>query len=1109
MLTIYSSSAGSGKTYTLTKAYLNLALRPGAEEKYYRHILAITFTNAAANEMKERILTELRLFAEGQQTPLFADVVRDLYGVAATAPGFAVAASQLANRAKTVFKAILHDYSNFAVTTIDAFTQRLVMAFTEELGLPYSFEVEMETDDVLELAIDNLIERAGTEEMDELTDILRQYFLETASDGKNWNHLPDILKEFGKNLVSDQHYEAINRVQELTTADIRTIREQLRQFTQSFAGQLIEQGKTAWTHITGAGLDEKDFSQGRNGIGAFFKGVAQGDVSKNINSYHRKAIDNDEWCAKKTPVAVVGRIDSITDLLRDCFGGIESLRNEQGELVVLFECLLPHLQKLSLLKQIRVEFDALLRKDGRVHISEFNKKIQAIVATEPVPFLYEKLGNRYNHILIDEFQDTSKLQFANLLPLLENSLGFSYSNLAVGDGKQAIYRWRGGDMDQIVALHRQDLTTLSKAHGSVGWTIDRIQGLGGHLQSEVLDTNWRSAAPIVQFNNHFFDFVARKFEFEHGKIGDVFDAAQQFQQQPAPKARSEGHVQIDFVGKEEEVDLTTAMLTKTLDHIGQALAEGYRYGDMAVLCRRKEDAKALANELNARQIPLVSADSLSLQFSDPVKWLVALMRLLHRPDQLLLRYEVLYLFSRVVQGVFPNDTQTEALRAVAEQPDIAHLYAHLAEAGYAVHPELLTQLNVYELTEKLAYQFGLFDQPAHSPFLFRFLDEVLTFGSRQSGHLADFLHYWETVQHKISVGAGATADAISIQTIHKAKGLEYPVVIVPFANWSAAPITNSSIWLDLETVEAVSLGVAKAHGQVARLLNAPTTINQKLTEGPTTVAAQYADELTRTFLENMNMLYVAFTRPINRLYIISERKEFDKAASQKTIAYWLYAYLRDSEAVRVCGCGWEDSRSSYVLSDCPTAYPPPLNTQPTGEIYLDHIISGHRGQELQLRRQAERVFDIRTFERTRERDRKIGAALSLMRGPDCLERALRQLVSEGVVRAVECLDLRDRLRVIITHPDVADLFDATLRIDTDRSIIYRNRLQHAPHRVVHWPDGRVVLAQYETKPTAWAVTDGQAGKSLRFFTSLYRDMGYAAVEGRLIVLGDEVTVERV
>ena len=254
MFKIYSSSAGSGKTYTLTKEYLKLALQPKEKEDYFRRILAVTFTNAAANEMKNRILENLSGIAGTKESPLLTDLVVELYDLQPGTDAFDDAKDELRKKASDVFKTILHRYADFSVTTIDSFTQRIVTAFTDELGLPYSFDVELETDEVLELAIDNLIEKAGTDEMDEITTILSEYYSHTATEGKSWNQLPELLKEFGRNLTSDQFYEAVNAAQELSPGALRAIRTQLITYNQQVEDEIVDQGKTSLEINCGCGL---------------------------------------------------------------------------------------------------------------------------------------------------------------------------------------------------------------------------------------------------------------------------------------------------------------------------------------------------------------------------------------------------------------------------------------------------------------------------------------------------------------------------------------------------------------------------------------------------------------------------------------------------------------------------------------------------------------------------------------------------------------------------------------------------------------------------------------------------------------------------------------
>ncbi|RYE65164.1 MAG: exodeoxyribonuclease V, partial [Oxalobacteraceae bacterium] len=341
-------------------------------------------------------------------------------------------------------------------------------------------------------------------------------------------------------------------------------------------------------------------------------------------------------------------------------------------------------------------------------------------------------------------------------------------------------------------------------------------------------------------------------------------------------------------------------------------------------------------------------------------------------------------------------------------------------------PAGLAQLNVYELAEKLAHCFHLFDRPHDQPFLFRFLDEILTFAGRESRHLADFLTHWETARLKVSVSEGLTTDAVTIQTIHKAKGLEYPVVIIPFADWTVDPNPRDTIWVDLAGVDTAPLSVGMPDGSLSRLMNAQVTLTQQLDSTPDGVREQYANEKSRTFIENMNLLYVAFTRPTDRLYIIAERKEFGNARGQATAAYWLHSFLRDSERAKEVGCCWEEGRRQYTLINgvgprVSNGHSQNETDAERGSIDLQLIKSGSRGQNMQLRRMAERVFDTRTFEQNRERDRKLCAALSLIKGVDCIDKTLGRLVREGVIRSVEVADLHEGLSAIVNHADLTDV----------------------------------------------------------------------------------------
>lgn len=509
MFKVYSSSAGSGKTYTLTKEYLKLALH-SSSDTYFRQILAVTFTNAAANEMKERILLMLRQFSDYQNSPeivptMLRDVVIEMYPATETDEELFTGACELISvRAQLVFRQILHRYSDFSVMTIDKFTQRLISSFTDELGIPFVFETQLDGD-LLDEAVDRLLARIGQEGEEVLTDIVEKYYRENAEEGKSWSSLPSQIRQTSGTLLSEQSYIQMLRIADLQMEDWIAIRNQMRKFVREKESRITTLAKKACELIQEGFLVDKDFHQGGRGIFGYYKD--RGDGKKlwaEPNSYAYKSIGEGTWYGAKTAVMIKDKIEEIRPELENFFHQIENIRTSESEKIALYNILDRHIYNLSLLGEIRKEFDALLRQNNQVHISDFNKKILEIVSQEPVPFIFERLGEKYNHILVDEFQDTSKLQFANLLPLIENALADGYFNLIVGDAKQSIYRFRGGDMDLLLHLAQNQVMQLTSVLGDNAFNQERLWSLDTYLAVDHLRTNRRSYREITNFNNQFF-----------------------------------------------------------------------------------------------------------------------------------------------------------------------------------------------------------------------------------------------------------------------------------------------------------------------------------------------------------------------------------------------------------------------------------------------------------------------------------------------------------------------------------------------------------------------------------------------------------------------------
>ena len=1105
MFKIYSSSAGSGKTYTLTKEYLKLALgdHPNAisgelsfSAFYFKRILAVTFTKAATHEMKQRITDSLLAFSEivaqrraatdrGETPPevpfLMRDVVSELYPN--DPDNFDAHVLELSRRAKKTFENIIHDYSDFAVMTIDSFVQKIVSAFTDELNLPFAFEVELNTE-MLQTAVDKLLERVGNEQHEQLTEVLENYYQEEAEEGSGWTKIPQNLAKFARDLLNEQHYEVIRKTDGLEAADFVRIRAELKAFNRDIKTQIEALAKDALGVIADAGLEQNSFSRGA-AFNFFSYKLDKSKFWDEPGKQMLKAFENDNWWTQKAPISVQVQIESIKTQLIEYYEQIENIRKKNLLRYNLNKAIIPSIFNISLLAQIKKEFDALLRENNRVHNSDFNRQILKIVSEEPVPFIYERMGEKYNHILIDEFQDTSRLQLANLLPLIDNSLAMENFNMAVGDAKQAIYRWRGGDMQQIVSLHKRQLGGISASFSDSVWNMERLVAVGQHLVPAALNTNRRSAAEIIAFNNELFTFISEQFRGAYPGVEAVFD--DNFAQQIPASAPTGGHVQVNFLPnfKDENEQQMVAEAVKMAE---LAVEQGFEFGDIAILCRKRSQAKAIANVLKEKGYPLISEDSLSLQFSESVNLLVSFMRVLRSPEDRLAKYEALYLFHRIIKKQPPNGVLNAQIKAAAEAHDVQVFYQHLNlqeinGQRIDIEPFKLLQLNVYELCERLITIFCLFDFAQEKDFLFRFLDVVLTFTNRNTNHLSDFLDDWNVKQASVSIAAPTRADAITVQTIHKSKGLEYPVVIIPFADWSFAPLKGSSWWVELAEPN---------HGLKAASVKLVKNLDK------TTLAAQYTSELEKTFIENLNMLYVALTRPTQQLYILAQEKDFTNGNNKKSVAYLFYTYLDHKNA-------WQQGGNQYTI--CQGSGPLKPSSSPANAasvLKIPRVISADRSQKLHLRRLAERVFDVETFEKKKDLGNKVHYAFAEIKSYKDVDKALTKLLSDGIIEANERESLRESIEGVIQMPELRGLFDEDVTVYNEKDILVSDpeiEIFRADRVVV--AHDRVVILDYKT-----GAPKDDHKRQIRRYANLYRQMGYQNVEAMLVYL-EENRVEKV
>ena len=459
---IYSASAGSGKTYQLTKEYLRLALG-ATEADYYKSILAITFTNAAAAEMKERIIGALRGFVhpgtDAKADALLAELAREMAEDGLLPPDAPELQEQeLRRRAEQTFRLVLYHYADFAVSTIDSFVQRVVQAFTRELGLPAAFEVELDDESVLHAAVALLLDKVNRgQEHQLLTRTLQDYALSKAEEGRSWNQLPEEIMRFGKFLLNESVHEAVAQLQRMELKEFRQLHKTLKEHREQLRGEFQAVGDRVLALLEQHGIGLDQLAGGKNGVHSHFSRPLRWleEPTTTPTSTARKAAEAGKWgSGDAMKGALKPALEAVAPALSEAFSELENLQQRYLSEYLLIEGMLPQLFHVSLLSELSKAVQQVSQERNVVLIGEFNRRLAGIVLKEPVPFLYERLGERYQHLLIDEFQDTSELQWNNLLPLVENAVAGGHLSLAVGDAKQAIYRWRGGEMEQILRLYQ-------------------------------------------------------------------------------------------------------------------------------------------------------------------------------------------------------------------------------------------------------------------------------------------------------------------------------------------------------------------------------------------------------------------------------------------------------------------------------------------------------------------------------------------------------------------------------------------------------------------------------------------------------------------------------
>ena len=838
---VYKSSAGSGKTFTLVKEYLKLALIDKDKLTYnFKRILAITFTNLAAAEMKERIISSLKQIIENNQSSEIANILKQELNISP---------EELINRSKIVLENILHNYSDLAVGTIDSFTHKLIKTFAFDLRLPINFNLELDPNEFYNTVIDDLIYKIGDDEY--IGNLLKEFTLNQVDVGGSWD--PEInLKEFTKLLTKEESETYFNKLNEFSEEQLLSIKQKINDDIKTFINAIHTIASEAIELFNNFELELDNFKY--NGIGNI--SVFQNIVKTRYNFIKDKwtrfedAILNEDWLKNNSPISV-SDTKKIAEELSQIGTQLLLYINNNYKTYRLNELLSKHLYSLLLLKKIQDIALQTKQEEQIVFLSEFNKTIFNLINNEPTPFIYERIGEKYHHYLIDEFQDTSNLQFQNLIPLLDNALSNGFYNLIVGDGKQSIYRWRNADVKQFEVLPNILNTDKNQI------TLQREENLIRNYSKKILDTNYRSTSTIVNFNNQFFRHVADNFIHENDK--EIYDELEQ-----KIKIENDGFVSI----RNDVLDGITIDEHNTHlvhDYINNALNKNFTYADICVIVRKKRDGHTIANYLKSYNIPIISNESILLKNSLEVNTIVSFLKYLsNNNDQVSAAAVLNYLYQK--QQINFN-LYCELLIKINN----TNLFELLNYIGIQINADDFLFQNIFDNCLTLLKALEL-NSNEHNYIRF-FLDEVLDFLVNNNSNLNEFLQWWENRKNTASIIISPDANAVKIMTIHASKGLEFPVVIIPYCNWKL--FKEEYKWVNINNCNI-------------KLPTAVIKINNQINDAG--FETEYSLEENNQILDHINMLYVAFTRAVQNLHIICS---VNKKSPKNSVQAWLSNFIKE------------------------------------------------------------------------------------------------------------------------------------------------------------------------------------------------------------------------
>ena len=1043
---IYDASAGSGKTYTLVKEYLKIVLTSKRNDSY-RNILAITFTNKAVHEMKSRIVDSLFEFSKDNTNEKAIELLNDI------ALDTQLSVSKIKIKAKIIIKHMIHNYAAFDILTIDKFTHKVIRAFAHDLNLPIMFEVTLDTDQLLNEAIDAIIAKAG--EDSQLTNLLVDFTIEKTDDDKSWDISREIF-DISKLIFSENNRTEISLLNSKTIPDFIEIKNKILKATKDLEVQNQKSAKSAIDLIVTNKIDIKSFS--RATFPNHLASISDGKFNpKNKKFYSTEDIGINKSAIDKVEIESI--IPELLLILKEIY-----LKYEQ---IDFYKAFLKNITPLSLLNTVSNELTKIQKEQNLLSIAEFNTLIYNQIQEQPAPFIYERLGERYHHFFIDEFQDTSELQWKNLIPLIDNALSSEFESgekgtlMIVGDPKQSIYRWRGGKAEQFIALSK----AVKPFHNP-------------DKQLFHLDTNYRSYSKIIDFNNEFFKFLSEKFDNLDYK--DLYQNHSHQLHNPSVG----GYVSLTFLDEndkldqsldfDEEIDKNDHYCIATVQKIEEIISKGYHYKDIAILTRKRSQGILIANYLTKQNIPLISSETLLIQNATEVQFIINVLKYIKNISDIESKANILLYLATTYSNINEtNDFISEGLKIEKERD----FEDWLLKFDISINFNNIRKKSLYDTVELIITQF-IKEKNNHS-YIQYFLDLILERDYHKQAGISDFLIFWEANSAKYNIPSPEGNNAIKILTIHKSKGLEFPVVIFPFAEEDYERKPKDKIWLNSNETD---FGLTKVLVDNSKAItgfgeNALQTYNQ-----------QKQEEL----LDNINILYVALTRAEEQLYIISNViQPKNDGVYPYNMASFFINYLINKTIFNPSNLIYEFGNSKKLSK---------IKEYRSNSKSILQVSQRFNVKNIKIAQKESLLWDSHQQEAI-EYGNIIHEILSYINCKEDINIAISKALELGLISLYQKKAVYDTIFEIINHKELEPFFLIGNIVYNEKTILQKGEKAIKPDRIVITQKEEVFLLDYKT-----GLPQEKHKYQLDNYQSVLEKMNFKVSNKTLVYIGEKIKI---